>query len=692
MFLSLRIIEGMKRSRIGVLFLFVLAAGLGAAACSSGDDPVPTTEPGASDHTIFTHRFPDGMTGTATGDFYKLAVTYPSIPVEEKYRHVLCFRMSPFAPPSRSPIPSHGPLILISDDLEVIVFSPMDRFFVSQVLWEDGRIVYGVEGDVEEIPAGFTHRFLLVKGKGVNATVERWGELMRRHYGRERADRYADLGVSFLGYWTDNGAYYYYNTEPDMNEQETLLAVKADADARNIPYGYMQLDSWWYFKEREGSGGLVLWEPQPWMFPEGLAPFREALDLPLVAHNRWFAAENDYRDRYPFLDSEPGARPMSFPLSRGVFDEFMANAVAWGIFTYEQDWLDSQYWGLRYLRNGVDHAEQWMTWINDAAADRGLTVQLCMAGPAHYLYALEMPAVTTARTSVDYIPGTPKVLYWPQFFQVNMIAWAMGALPFKDNFQTTAGQRTVLSETMGEQETLISSLSAGMVGPSDRVGYSDAALLARTCRADGLLLKPDRPVTPVDAMFLEHERPHIVTTCSQRLGLGSWIYLAAFPLSRGDDLTRTVDELAGLIVYGRTVDEMFVFPETIRDWQVGLNEDLGLSGPAVVYNWKSGTAEQVDRAFAMPPMESREEFAYYVIAPIFGNGLALIGEPGKFVTLADKRFTRIEPLEDTIRVTVQGVPGERVSLRAYDTRAGRMLDPVEVEIGAGGEGGADIGR
>jgi len=686
--------SGRFTPRAARFLLTGLLLGAGLGACSSGDapwGPAPPAPPPA-DHTVFTHRFPGGRADTATGDFHTLAVRYPPIPVDGKYRHVLCFRMSPFAPPSRSPIPSHGPLILIGDDLEVIVFSPLDHFFVSQVLWEDGRIVYGIEGDVEEIPPGFTHSFLLVEGRGVNAVVERWGELMREHHGRERTDRYADLGAATLGYWTDNGAYYYYNTEPGMNEQETLLAVKADADARGIPYGYMQLDSWWYFKEEERGGGLVLWEPQPWMFPGGLAPFREALGLPLVAHNRWFAARNDYQDRYPFLPAGPGPRSMSFPLGRGVFDEFMDNAASWGIFTYEQDWLDSQYWGVPYLRSGVDHAERWMDWINDAAADRGLSVQLCMAGPAHYLYALDMPAVTTVRTSVDYIPGTPKVLYWPQFFQVNMIAWAVGALPFKDNFQTSPGQRAVLSETMGEQEALISALSAGMVGPGDRLGWSDAGLLGRTCRADGLLLKPDRPVTPIDAMFLPHERPHIVTTCSRRPGLGTWTYLAAFPLARGDGAERVLDELAGLVVYGRSVADMFVFPEAIRDWGVDLERDLGLQGPAVLYDWKAGTAAVVDRAFSVPPMESREEFAYYVIAPLLPNGLALIGETAKFVTLADRRFAGVEPLADALRVTVAGVPGERVALTAFDARAGRLLAPVEVAIGPAGQAAAELAR
>ena len=574
--------------------------------------------------------------------------------------------------------------------MDVIVFSPLDHFFVSLITFTDSEITYGVEGEVEQIPPGFSHSFILVRGKGLNATVERWGELLREHHGRTRTDRYADMGLSTLGYWTDNGGYYYYRTEPGMNEEETLLAVKADAGVLGIPYGYFQIDSWWYYKG-EGRGGLIRWEPQDWMFPEGLAPFQEKLGLPLVAHNRWFAVDNDYRARYPFVEGG-GIPNMALPLTRGVFDEFMQNADSWGVFTYEQDWLSSQLWGIPYLRQGVDHADQWMLDIDDAARARGLTTQICMAGPAHFMQAVKMPSVTTSRPSIDYMAGTPKVLYWPQFLQVSMLAWAVGMLPFKDNFQTTPGQRVILSEEKGEQEALISILSAGMVGPSDRIGASDPELLLRTCRKDGLLLKPDRPAAPLDAMFLEHQRPYTTVTYSRQKGLGDWRYLAAYHLERGGEVIQALENLASLIVYGYPLEDMFVYPQEVNDWQVDLAGDLGIQDPVAVYNWRTGNTFLARGFFEIPPMEKREDFAYFVLAPVLSNGLALIGETDKFVTLADRRFKQIEPLPDAVRVRVEGVPGEVVSLRAFDAESGALLDPVEVVVGPDGEARATLGR
>jgi len=42
--------------------------------------------------------------------------------------------------------------------------------------------------------------------------------------------------------------YYYHNPKPFGNYQEALLAVKADAEARHIPFRYSQWDDWWAYQ------------------------------------------------------------------------------------------------------------------------------------------------------------------------------------------------------------------------------------------------------------------------------------------------------------------------------------------------------------------------------------------------------------------------------------------------------------
>ena len=48
---------------------------------------------------------------------------------------------------------------------------------------------------------------------------------------------------------------------------------------------------------------------------------------------------------------------------------------------------------------------------------------------------------------------------------------------------------------------LVATLSTGPVGFSDALGYENASLILRTCRPDGLLLKPTLPLAAIDRSF-----------------------------------------------------------------------------------------------------------------------------------------------------------------------------------------------
>lgn len=661
-----------------------------ATGMDTGSDAGEVADSPASDaflHRVITRSIPQGRQGVATGSFTDPGVEYPAMDVDPRYTHVLNFRMAAFAPPLMRPIRTYGPIVLYDDDLNTIVVSPMDHVFETVMWFEGGRIRSGVQGELDEVPPGWTHRFLWVEGKGVNATVEHWGDRILADRGRGRTDRYADAGLSYLGYWTDNGAAYYYHVEPGLNEEDTLLAVKAEADEQGIPYGYFQIDSWWYVKAPGETpfapGGTLLWEPRPEAFPDGLAAFQDRLGLPLVAHNRWFAPDTPYRDRHDFVDGDG----LAFPTGPGVFEEMMDHCVEWGIETYEQDWYSLQWWRTPWLRQTAGRGDAWMRHIHEAASARGVTEQLCMAEVSHLLSGLDFSSVTTMRTSVDYKPDLSKETFWPQFHTTGLLAWAVGVWPFKDNFWS--------SERRGEQEALISVLSGGMVGVGDGLGRTVRDIVMRTCRADGLLLKPDRPATPIDRMFLPHARPFLTAAWSRRPGLGRWTYVAAYHLA-SEHPERTVEDRLWAELQtdpGFPVEDMFVFPEHVTDWHLDLAEDLGLAGRFVVFDWRRGEGfVPTDGRFEMTPFEHLYDFAYYVVAPVLDNGLALIGETDKYVTLADRRFQAVVADGDALRVTVAGVPGEHVTLRAWDADAGALLPPMSIAIGADGRGEAVLRR
>ena len=55
-----------------------------------------------------------------------------------------------------------------------------------------------------------------------------------------------------LGYWSDNGATYYYKFDASLGYEGTLLAIRDEFFKKGVPLGYLQLDSWFYSERSEG--------------------------------------------------------------------------------------------------------------------------------------------------------------------------------------------------------------------------------------------------------------------------------------------------------------------------------------------------------------------------------------------------------------------------------------------------------
>ena len=61
-----------------------------------------------------------------------------------------------------------------------------------------------------------------------------------------------------------------------MNQsyETTLLGVKNYSVAAQLPFHYILLDSWWYY--RGNSGNVERWDMRPTVFPRGLGHFASA--------------------------------------------------------------------------------------------------------------------------------------------------------------------------------------------------------------------------------------------------------------------------------------------------------------------------------------------------------------------------------------------------------------------------------
>lgn len=66
-------------------------------------------------------------------------------------------------------------------------------------------------------------------------TVMKWGKMLRTHYNTKRfTDN--DMTLKYIGYWTDAGAFYYYNTEPNITYEKTMIDVKKEAMKEFVSY------------------------------------------------------------------------------------------------------------------------------------------------------------------------------------------------------------------------------------------------------------------------------------------------------------------------------------------------------------------------------------------------------------------------------------------------------------------------
>ena len=211
-------------------------------------------------------------------------------------------------------------------------------------------------------------------------------------------------------------------------------------------------------------------------------------------------------------------------------------------------------------------AAAWQEGIDAALGARDLHAQWCMASPADFAQASRLRHVTSIRTSGDhgYLVG-PEVL-WAWFLHTNVMARALGLWPYKDVFHSTTQSAT------REVEALLAALSAGPVGIGDRIGEADVELIRRTCRADGVLVRPDVPIAAIDAARSPRRCGRARCSSGRRTpqhSAGRWGYVVTCNV--GNEPTRR----RGWV------------------WPGDLGEDRPDGEALVVYDWRSGPTSTV---------------------------------------------------------------------------------------------------
>ncbi len=510
-------------------------------------------------------------------------------------------------------------LALADGKYDALILSPFSNYLVATQqsapqatanAISRGTINCGIEGLVEDIPPGFEHSHIIVADHGIHKTFEEWGHALLAKAGKSIPSKYQDDTLRYPVYMDDNGAYYYdHNFEESgyQSYEDVILGIDEDARRHGLRIGtYHVMD----FEQQRYKEGLF--EPKDELFPHGLAWLHNKLGKPLQLYYAWLSS-GPYRKTYPYLQTDAGLPPGE---SMGdVFDSLdfwrdtAKKITSWGGILLQHDFM-STYEGNRVMMSDISRMDRYYKNMARALRENGIDMQYCMQLPRNVMESTENPTLVSLQGSDDhFVPMAEKKKYhddskdpidWKQIIFTSALYGAVGIWPSRDNIQTVA-------DPNAEEDTLIANLLGGEIQLGHRIGECNFALLAKTYReGDGLILKPDRPIVPIDRSYLEDGLLGYTQTNTSRR---SWYYVLSLPA-------------AG----------------SLTDFTPS---DLGVDGKWAVYNYDAKDVE-IHSSDSAIRLRKNAKHEYFIVAPVMENGMALIGDVEKFVSMADMRIASAE--------------------------------------------------
>ncbi|CAF1064276.1 unnamed protein product [Adineta steineri] len=552
---------------------------------------------------------------------------------------------------------SGGPFIIFNSTQngqgDAILISPFSQFMSSSLSINGNILEYGYMGSIKTIPKNSTNSLIIFySSNGINQLIDEWGKLMRLVYNKTLKYRSDDLTINYLGYYTDNGAYYYYHTESQMNYEETIIEIKKNL---TIPIQYIQLDSWWYYKSL--ADGVSEWTARPDIFPDGLEGLNKKLtNLPLAAHNRYWSSDTIYTKNYSFIIDNLNLK--SLPLGNDSFwiDLFNYSSTNWNLILYEQDWMNHQTIDFIPTRQEFDLGRQWLISMGNAANLFNINIQYCMSLPRHALQSLEIDRVTQARVSDDYyVHIVNKIPQWKIGIS-SMLANALGLAPFKDVFwsnsiQPGAPYKVTAREPLPDREILIATLSTGPVAVADSINYIDNIRIMKCCRQDGLILKPSRPLTMIDLL------------------ISDWALYKGFKQGELYSTQTIINEQIFSIIFASSM---------IRNYSI-IPSMIG-SPSGIIWSFDNPyelfTFDENHSLFISTEKCNDTTFCLWYSSPIwqFNDSLStkyvFMGELNKWTFVSQQRFSSLNLNSENTQMTIiiNGAPNELVDVFVYHSK------------------------
>ncbi|XP_025114451.1 uncharacterized protein LOC112576311 isoform X2 [Pomacea canaliculata] len=255
---------------------------------------------------VFTQAFPDGLNNTGVPDKRKVLSGYPGFQWDfvfqgyipsgyltysgplDGIRSVRKGRWEPWQQTVADGREASGPLclfnasgseaVIISPLTKVMTLSPWHRHWPSTGTGTDGQSYWGIDRDIETLPPGYKAEVILVYSPyGVGQVFEDWGDAMRRYSGQGAPASHWSSGLDKVGYWTGPGSFYYDNTGQNTTYEDVILEVEKKAKIQRVPFGFLELDNWWYESEANRTEAIVTWAANNNSLPDGLGNFEQPL-------------------------------------------------------------------------------------------------------------------------------------------------------------------------------------------------------------------------------------------------------------------------------------------------------------------------------------------------------------------------------------------------------------------------------
>ncbi len=521
-----------------------------------------------------------------------------------------------------------SPWLFYDARANAFLFSPATNLLtaVSQMA-SDGAMEAAIDPQIISLPAGFTHQSILAFGPGMNNAFDTWGQALTSLAGKHCPANDALTLLEKISYWTDAGAAYYYEPQDATKYIPTLMNVQPKFEALGISIASMELDSWYYPKGSPPSWvnngyGMDTFQPDPAVFPKGLAAFQESLGLPLTTHARWIDPHSSICAGYTMSGN--------VCIDPRYWQAYASFLVSNGVEVLEQDWLFSHAQTAFNLNDPYAFLDN----MASAMAAAGRSLIYCMPRWVDVMQSTHYDNVLAVRVSPDFM----KRAHWDALIFDSRIASAVGLWPFADNFLST-----------NVKDALLATLTAGPVGAGDSLAAIDAANLQKIVRRDGVIVKPDVPLVPSDATYIamstSQTAPVVASTYTDHGGVRT---AYVFGYSRTDGAQSPISFTP---------------------------QSLGIGGAAYVYDYfgKKGSAVE-----AAAPFADTVDYngSYYIVAPIGASGMALIGDAGRFVSCGKKRIASKSD-DGTLHVSVSFAAGEANVVLTFYSPVKPLVEGVE---------------